>query len=124
MYDVPVFWHSLTRLSSGSLVLHIGNKMLFDIFLGNSAFKMNHQLVQNLAPVPGSGFSNPFLRTIHHCQIQQFEQCIIGREDGSAFGYLTELTVDVLDGIRCIDDFSQFLRILEICRKLSPVVTP
>ena len=35
---------------------------------------MYHQLVQNLAPVPGAGFSNPFLCNIHHRQIKQLEQ--------------------------------------------------
>ena len=47
---------------------------------GNSALKIDTQLVQGLSPVPtGAG---PFFGDVTHGQIQDFEQCIIRGKDG------------------------------------------
>ena len=89
---------------------------------GNSAIKIDTQLVQGLSPVPAG--SGPFFCDIAHSQIQDFEQCIVRRKDGLGLRYLAELAVEILYRIRGINDFAYLRRILEICRQLRPVVSP
>lgn len=73
-------------------------------------------LFQSLSrPVHFSVMSN-------RCQIKEFEQRIIGREDSPGLRDLPELSVEVLDLVRRVDHPAQFLRILEICRYLRPVL--
>ena len=89
---------------------------------GNSAIKIDTQLVQGLSPVPAG--SGPFFCDIAHSQIQDFEQGIVRRKDGLGLRYLAELAVEILYGIRGVNDFAYLGRILEIRGQLWPVITP
>lgn len=121
---MPVFWHTLTRLSIGSLVSYFFEKNLFHIFRQYSALKVYHELVQDAPPIPCIRSSIPFLCDVYHGQIKQFEQGIICRENRSCFSDFPELPVKVLNGIRSINDFAYFSRIFEIGAYLRPVVSP
>ena len=68
--------------------------------------KIDAQLVQSLAPIPA--FPSPLFRDIHHGQIQNLEQGIIGWENSSLLCHFPKLPVEVLDGIRCVNDLADF----------------
>ena len=45
--------------------------------------------------------SSPFLRDIHHCQIQHFQKAVIRRKDRLGFCHFPKLPVEAFNGIGC-----------------------
>ena len=76
----------------------------------------------DLAPI--LTVTSPFLRDIHHGQIQHFQETLVGRAHRLGFCDLLQLTVKSVDCIGCIDQASNCFRILEIGGKICPVVLP
>ena len=66
----------------------------------------------------------PFLRDVHHRQIQHYKQAVIGGKHGFGLGYLAQLAVETLDGVGGIDDLAHLGRILEIGAQPRPVGPP
>ena len=84
--------------------------------------KEHGRLRMNQAPVlPPSG---PFLRNIHHGQIQHFQQAVIRRENRFCLGHFPKLPVKALDCIGCIDQAAHLLRVLEISAQVGPILPP
>ena len=76
----------------------------------------------NQAPVfPPSG---PLLGDIHGGQIHHFVKTVIRWEYDFSFRYFSELPVESLSGIGCINEGSNFLGIFEIGGEFRPVVSP
>ena len=80
------------------------------------------QLSVDHAPVLPS--ASPFLRDIHHGQVQHFQQTVIGGEHGFCLGHFPKLTVEALDGIGRIDQAANLLGVLEIGAEIRPVIPP
>ena len=73
----------------------------------HAAGKEHGQLRMNQAPgLPPSG---PFLRNIHHGQIQHFQQTVIRREYRFCLCYFPKLPVKAFDCIGCIDQAAHLL---------------
>ena len=66
----------------------------------------------------------PFFCNVHHCQIQHFEQTVIAWEYGFGFRDFSQLPVKSFDRIGRINQAPDSLRILEIGRKIYPVIFP
>ena len=62
--------------------------------------------------------SGPFLRNVHHGEIQHFQQAVIRRKNGFGFGDLAKLAIEPFDGIGRIDQPANFLREFEICAQV------
>ena len=81
--------------------------------------KEHCQLRMDYAPVlPPAG---PFLRNIHHGQIQHFQQAVIRREDRFCLGHFPELSVKILSCICGVNQCSNRLQIFKIDGKLCPI---
>ena len=61
----------------------------------------------------------PFLRDIHHGQIQHFQQTVIRGENSLGLGHLAKLTVETLDCVGRIDQPSKLFREFEIGARWS-----
>lgn len=61
----------------------------------------DHELSVDHAPIHAP--PRPFLRNIHHRQIQHFQKAVVRREYRFRFGHLSELAVEAFDGIRGIN---------------------
>ena len=68
--------------------------------------------------------SRPFLRDVHHGEIQHFQQAVIRRENRLGFGDLAKLAIETLNGIGRIDQPTNLLRELEIRAQIRPVFPP
>ena len=68
--------------------------------------------------------SRPFLRNIHHRQIQHFQKAFVRREYRFRFGHLSELAVEAFDGIRGINQSADGVGKLEIRAQICPVFPP
>ena len=66
----------------------------------------------NLSPI--LAVPRPFLRDIHHGQIQHFQQAVIGGKHGFGFGHLAQLAVETLNGVGGVNQPPHLPRILEI----------
>ena len=55
------------------------------MLFGHALGEVNRQLCVDLAPVPLP--SCPFLRDVHHRQVQHFEKAVVRRKDRSGLGY-------------------------------------
>ena len=88
------------------------NKLVLQVTSDQTLFKIDFKLGVDLSPV--LPVTSPFFRDIHGCQIQHFQKAVIRRENGLAFGYFPELTVEPLNGIRGVNQSAYRLRILEI----------
>ena len=56
----------------------------------------------------------PLFRTIHHGQIQHFQQAVIGRKDGFGLvGNLAELAIKALNGVGGVDESAYLLGYLK-----------
>ena len=86
---------------------------------GHPVAVIDRQLGVDDAPVLPS--SRPFLRNVHHGEIQHFQQVLIRRKNGFGFGDLAKLTIEALDGIGRIDQPANLLREFEICAQVCPV---
>ena len=83
---------------------------------------IDRQLGMNDAPIlPPSG---PFLRNVHHGEIQHFQQTVIRRKNRLGFGDLAKLAIEALNGIGRIDQPANLLRELEIRAQIRPVFPP
>ncbi len=71
------------------------------LLLGNSVPEVNDQLGIDHTPVLPPAC--PFLRNVHHGQIEHLEKTVIRRKDGFGFGYFSELAVKAFDGVGGID---------------------
>ena len=91
-------------------------KMLFRY----SITVVDHKLSVDAAPVLTA--AGPFFRDVFHCQIQHLKKAVICRKYGLCFGYFSQLPVKSFDCIGRIDQLSQFLRELEICAEIRPVL--
>ena len=60
-------------------------------------FKKDFKLGMDLTPV--LTVTGPFLRDINHCQIQHFQETVIGRKYRSGFSHFPELPVESFDRI-------------------------
>ena len=76
----------------------------------------------NQAPVLSP--SGPFLRNIHHGQIQHFQQTVIGRKYRFCLGHLAQLAVKALNGVGGVDQSSYLLRVFEICAQIGLIGPP
>lgn len=65
------------------------------------------QLSVDHAPVLPS--ASPFLRDIHHGQIEHFQQAVIRGKHGFCLGHFPELAVEALDGVGRIDQAANLL---------------
>ena len=92
------------------------------MLFGHALGEVNRQLCVDHAPVLPS--ASPFLRNIHHGQIQHFQQAVICGEHGFCLGHLPKLAVKALDGIGRIDQAANLLGVLEISAEIRPVVPP
>ena len=88
------------------------NKLVLQVASNQTLFKIDFKLGVNLPPV--LPVSCPFLSDIHSRKVQHFLKAVIRRENGLAFGYFPELTVEPLNGIRGVNQSAYRLRILEI----------
>ena len=68
--------------------------------------------------------TRPFLRDIHHRQIQHFQQTVICREDALGFCDFPQLPIKAFDRVRGIDQTADFLRIFEVGTEVGPVFPP
>ena len=68
--------------------------------------------------------ADPFLRNIHHGQIQHFQQAVVRWEDRFCLGRFPQLPIKALDRIGRIDQAAHLLRALEIGAQVGPVVPP
>ena len=93
-------------------------KLLF----GYPVAVVDHELSVNSTPVLTA--SSPLFRDVLHRQIQHLEKAVISRKYGLCFGDLLQLAIEAFYGIGCIDQLSQFLRELEICAEIRPVLVP
>ena len=66
----------------------------------------------------------PFLRNVHHGQIQHFQQAVIGWEYGFGFGHFPQLAVEPFDCIRRVNQTPHRFWIFEISGQCRPVVVP
>ena len=80
------------------------------------------QLSVDHAPVLPS--ASPFLRDIHHGQIEHFQQAVIRGKHGFCLGHFPELAVEALDGVGRIDQAANLLGVLEIGAEIRPVIPP
>ena len=60
--------------------------------------------------------TGPFLRDIHHRQIQHFQQAVFGGKYGLGLCDFSKLTVKSFDRIRRIDQTPDRFRVLKISR--------
>ena len=65
---------------------------------GHTITVVNHELGVDHAPIYAA--PRPFIRNIHHRQIQHFQKAVVRREYGFRFGHLPELAIEAFDGIR------------------------
>ena len=63
---------------------------------------------------PFLAMSGPFLCDVYHGQIQHFKKAVIGGKDRFCFRDLLQLTIKSLNGIGCVNQAADSLRILEI----------
>ena len=82
----------------------------------------NHQLSVDRAPVLPP--ARPFLRDVHHGEIEHFEKAVVGGKDGFCFGHFPKLAVEALDGVGGVDQPPHLLRILEIGAEIRPILPP
>lgn len=71
----------------------------------------------NLSPV--LTMACPLFGYVHGCQIQHFQQTVIGRKYHLAFRYLSQLAVESLHGIRCVNQPPDCFRILEMVDRVA-----
>lgn len=83
------------------------------IRLGQSVGKENFELRVNFSPIPAP--SGPFFCDIDLCEIKHFQKRFVIRKYCLAFGYFSELPIEIFYGICCINQRSDRLRILKIC---------
>lgn len=84
--------------------------------------KIDGQLCVDPAPILPPAC--PFLRNVHHRQIQHLEQAVIRREDGFCLRHLAELAVEALYGVSCVDEPTYLFRGLEVGAQVWPVIPP
>lgn len=85
-------------------------------------FKIDLKLRMDLAPV--LTVACPLLCYVYGCQIQHFQQTVIGWKYGLGFCHLPQLAVNPLNGIGRVDQMSDCFRILEIRGQDCPVFRP
>ena len=66
----------------------------------------------------------PFLRDIHHRQIQHFQQAVICWEYRFGFGHFSQLAFESLYGIGRVNQPPDRFRIFEVGGQRCPVVMP
>ena len=66
----------------------------------------------------------PFLRYVHHCKVENFQQAVVCREYGLGRCHLTKLSVEALYGIGGIDKPPELSRVLEIGAGVGSVDPP
>lgn len=76
----------------------------------------------NLSPI--LAMPGPFLRNIHHSQIQHFQLTVIRRKNGLGFGHFPRLLVKSFDCVRRIDQAASRFQILKISVQIYPVIPP
>ena len=79
----------------------------------------DHELGVDHAPIHAP--ARPFLRNIHHRQIQHFQKAVVCREYRFRFGHLSELAVEAFDGIRGINQSADGVGKLEIRAQICRV---
>ena len=77
---------------------------------------------QDASPV--LSFSGPFFCNIDYGQVKGFQKRFLGRVGSFCLGDLPQAAVEIFDGIRCVDDFTDLSRILEKGVQFDPVVSP
>ena len=60
--------------------------------------------------------------SVHHRQIQHFQQAVIRGEHGFGFGHLPKLTVEALYGVGGINQSPHLLRVLKVGAQVGPVL--
>jgi hypothetical protein len=88
----------------------------------DSAAEKDHKLHQDATPAFDR--HRPFFRDMHGHKIKLLEQGAIAYKRALGFRDLTQLTVEVLDGVGRADDPSNLFRILEHGGKLVSVIPP
>ena len=92
------------------------------MLFGHALGEVNRQLCVDHAPVPLP--SCPFLRDVHHRQVQHLEKAVVRRKDRSGLGYFPQLPIKPFNRIGCVDQPLHLLRILEICAEIRPIFPP
>ena len=85
------------RVKGGEAAVHIPLTGKGFLLLRHPICVIDRQLGMNDAPtLPPSG---PFLRNVHHGEIQHFQQTVIRRKNRLGFGDLAKLAIEALNGI-------------------------
>ena len=92
------------------------------MLFGHALGKVNRQLCVDLAPVPLP--SCPFLRDVHHRQVQHLEKAVVRRKDRSGLGYFPQLPIKPFNRIGCVDQPPHLLRILKVRAEIRPIFPP
>lgn len=77
---------------------------------------------QNLPPILDSVC--PFAKHVLSNKVEHRKQSIVGREDAFTLGDFAQLAMVAFSNIGCIDDLTNFWRILEKGRYFCPVIAP
>ena len=89
---------------------------------GYHVAKTNHEIVENRSPISyGHG---PFFGDVHGRQIEDFHQSVVGNEGTLRLCHLAQLTVEILNSIRGVDERPDLRRVLEHGGKLRLVDPP
>lgn len=89
------------------------------MLLRHTPGKIDGHLGVNQAPVLPA--SDPLFCNIHHGQIQDFQQAVIGGGHGIGLGDLAQMAVEALNGVGGVDEPAHLLRELEIRAQVGPV---
>ena len=92
------------------------------MLFGDPVPKEDRQLGVDHAPVLPPAC--PFLRNIHHGQIQHFQKAVVCGEHGFGLGHLPELAVEALNGVGGVDQPPDLLGELEIDAQIGPILPP
>ena len=92
------------------------------MLFGHALGKVDRYLGVNQAPsLPPSG---SFFRSVHHGQIQHFQQAVISGKHRFSLGHLAKLAVEALNCVGGVDQPAYLLGVLEVGAEIGPVGTP
>jgi len=90
--------------------------------MGHSVWKHNHKLINSGLPI--AQWHRPFFCRIFNRQIDDFQGRVVIREQFSLVGGFSDHTINRFNGIGGVNDFSDFVRVIEEPDQVSPVAAP
>ena len=88
----------------------------------NSVAEEDHEVIQDRTPV--LDWHSPFVYDVHRGQIKDFHKRIVGNEGALCLGNLSELPVEIFDGVCGVNELSYFRRVFKHRGKRVPVNPP